>query len=127
MGLREQIASDNKAILGDTDGFAWPITVTDPAGTSASLTGISNDVHQGIDPNTGQFVTGREASVVISISALADAGLGVPKGIASESSKPWVVSFDDVNGATHTFKVQESRPDASMNHVLCNLELYKPL
>ena len=125
MGLRAQAALDLATITTDTDGFGWPITVTDPDGVSAALTGLSSDIAQAIEPDTGMIVSGRTASVALAISVLTAAGLGVPRGIADSGSRPWRVTFNDVNGTEHTFKVSEARPDRAIGCVVCILENYK--
>ncbi len=124
MGLREQAALDARTILNDLSGFGVPITITDPGGTSAALTGFSNDIALTIDPETGMAVSGREASVALHMRDLDDAGLGLPKNIADEALRPWVVSFVDVRGITHTFKVKESNPDRASGVITCTLEVY---
>ena len=127
MSLREQAETDLSAILSDgVTGFGWPITVTDPAGLSAPLTGFSNDIAQVIDPSTGQVVSGREVSVALSISALTAAGFTIPQGIVDSASKPWVVAFTDINGTPGTFKIRSSDPDRALGVVVCMLELYVP-
>lgn len=125
MSLRELAEQDLGAILEDsTTGFGWSITVTDPAGTSVPLTGFSDDISQVIDPDTGQLISGRHASVALRISSLVLAGLELPRGISNTSMKPWVVTFDDINGNAHTFKVQQSNPDRALGLVTCILESY---
>lgn len=125
MSLRTQVAADLKTILEDTDGFGWAITVTDPAGTSASLTGLSTDIGLLIDPETGIAVSGRRASIAIALASLSAASLSIPAGVASPSSKPWVVTFADVAGTSHTFKIQEAMPDRAAGVVTCILEAYR--
>jgi len=126
-GLREMAEADLAFTLEDeATGFGWPITVTDPAGTSSTgLIGQSDDIAQLIDPDTGQAVSGRLASVGLRISSLTAQSLGLPEAIADETSKPWVVKFDDINGVAHTFKVQDSNPDRALGVVVCVLEAYK--
>ncbi len=124
MGLRATAAADNKAIIGDLDDWGWPATVTDPNGTSESMSVLSNDISAAIDLQTGMIVSGRFASATLSISALSDAGLGLPSGISDATSKPWLVTFDDVGGLSYTFKVASSDPDRSIGEVVCQLEEY---
>ena len=126
-GLREMAEADLAFTLEDeATGFGWPITVTDPAGTSSTgLIGQSDDIAQLIDPDTGQAVSGRLASVGLRISSLTAQSLGLPEAIADETSKPWVVKFDDINGVAHTIKVQDSNPDRALGLVVCTLEAYK--
>ncbi len=127
MGLREIAETDLGAILEDSAlGFGWPITLTDPAGASASLTGFSNDIHQTIDPDTGQVVSGRVASAALRLSSITGAGLAMPFGVSDPASKPWRITFDDINGATHDFKIAEADPDRSIGALICTLEGYTP-
>jgi hypothetical protein len=125
VSLRAQAAVDARAIVGDASAFACPTTLTDPGGHTAAVNGLTTDVHTTIDPNTGMVVSGRKASVAYSLAALTAAGFAsVPKQIASQSSKPWVVVFADITGASHTFKVAEGLPDAAIGIVVCMLEAY---
>lgn len=128
MGLRELAEKDLGAILEDsTFGFGWPITLTDPSGlTDPNLVGFSDDISQMIDPDTGQLVSGRLASVALRISSLLAAGFALPRGVAEQTSKPWVVTFNDINGISHTFKVRDGDPDRALGIVVCILESYNP-
>ena len=128
MGLREQAAADLQSILEDTSGFGWEITLRNPAGESCEMIGLSNDVAQTIDPQTGIAVSGRIASIALSLKTLEDDQwwLGMPKGITDRTSKPWVVTFNDIMGKPHTFKIQEANPDRAAGIVTCTLESYVP-
>jgi hypothetical protein len=126
VSLREQAAADLRFILeGDPAGFRWPITITNPAGVSQSLFGFSSDVHLAIDPETGQAVVGRRASAALSTARLAELGLEVPRGVGDAQSKPWVITFADIGGASHRFKVVEAIPDRAIGIVVCTLEVYR--
>ncbi len=126
MGLRQLAETDLGLILEDSlTGFGRPVTVTDPAGASRTLTGLSNDIAQIIDPDTGQAVSGRSASVALRISSLAAVGLALPRGIAYSGSKPWVIEFYDINGNPYKFKISQSNPDRALGIVTCLLELYE--
>ena len=127
MNIRELAEQDLGCIVEDSDtGFGWPITLTDPSGFSGSgpLTGLSDDIAQVIDPDTGQAVSGRLASIALRISTLYSEGYTLPQGIADASKKPWVVEFEDINGLPYTFKVQQSNPDRALGIVTCLLEAY---
>ena len=128
MGLRELAENDLGFILEDeVTGFGWPVTITDPLGNSGTgpFIGFTDDISQVIDPDTGQAVSGRLATVVLRISSLNAAGLGIPEGISDENLKPWVVQFDDINGVSYTFKVSSSNPDRALGVVSLILELYQ--
>lgn len=124
-GLRALAEIDLGRILEDDLGFAWPISITDPDGvTVPDLKGFSTDVSQVIDPDTGQMVSGRVASIALRIGLLTDNGLGLPTGITDQTVKPWLVAFDDIYGNPYTFKVQKSNPDRAIGIVTCLLEAY---
>lgn len=126
MSIRQLAESDLGLILEDgATGFGWPITVTDPSGTVRPLTGFSDDIAQIIDPDTGQAVSGRLASVALRISSILAAGLTLPRGIADAGIKPWVIEFDDINGNAFKFKVAQSNPDRALGLVTLLLELYE--
>lgn len=125
MGLRETAKTDTKNILEDVNGFGWPIRVTDPAGTFADMVGHSNDVADHIDPDTGLPISGRQASVALSMASLTTAGLGLPEGKNDAATKPWLVTFDDIDGTPFTFKVVKTNPDRTLGIVTCNVELYQ--
>lgn len=128
MSLRAIAEADLATTLeSETCGFGWPITITNPAGLALPFVGSSTDISQLIDPDTGQTVSGRLASVTVRMSSLVTAGFaGLPRGIADSTIKPWLVSFDDIGGAAHTFKVAESNPDRTIGVVTLNLEAYTP-
>ena len=126
MSLRTLAESDLTTIVNDqSNGFGWPVTITDPSETSASLSGFSNDVSLAIDPETGQLVSSRIVTVSLVISDLIEAGLSLPRNIADSTSKPWIVTFDDINGNSYTFKVKESNPDRALGLVVLILERYR--
>ncbi len=128
MSLRSAAEADLAFILEDgVMGFGWPIRVTNPSGIAANFTGYSNDISAIIDPDTGQAVSGRLASVAIRISTLRTSILGdIPRGIADNSMKPWLVDFDGINGLPYKFKIQQSNPDRALGVVTCLLEVYNP-
>jgi hypothetical protein len=92
---------------------------------SGNFTGFSSDIAQVIDPETGQAVSGRRASVVLRTSSLVSSSIGIPQGISDASVKPWIVQFDDINGNSYKFKVSQSDPDRALGVVVCLLELYE--
>jgi len=112
MNLRQLAEQDLAVTLEDSVfGFGWPVTLTDPQGVSANLTGQAHDISQIIDPDTGTAVSGRSCAFVIRQSSLAATGLGDPYGVPDSNSLPWLVSFESINGAPYTFKVEDSDAD----------------
>ncbi len=126
MGLRTIAESDLSFILeDDVHGFGWPITVIDPLDVAVAVIGFSDDIAQVIDPDTGQAVSGRLASVALRMSTLIAAGIGIPQGISDINIKPWRIIFDDILGTSYTFKVAQSNPDRALGIVTCILERYE--
>lgn len=120
MGLREQAALDAKSILEDTSGFGWPFSLKSPLGVSVQLTGFTTDIGQTIDPETGQAVAGRRASVACSMRSLTE----LPTVSAAETRKPWIVSFDSIQGVPGDWKIVEVLPDRAAGVVVFLLEAY---
>ena len=126
MGLREIANLDNRRILNDRNtGFGWPISITNPAGTTESFTGFGNDIAALIDPETGQSFSGRLASIAVNTLDLYNKGFVLPRNINKETEKPWLVEFDDIDGNTYKFKVQASNPDRGLGMIILLLETYK--
>ena len=126
MNLRALAESDLKFIVEDPDsGFGWPIVITNPEGLTRSFTGLSDDIAQAIDVETGMIVSGRTASISLRTSTILAEGFALPEGIADTSKKPWIVQFDDINGSPHTFKIAQSYPDRTLGLVRCILSIYK--
>lgn len=126
MGLRQTAERDLGLILEDqSQGFGWPITLTNPEDVSVDFVGFSDDISQVIDPDTGVAVSGRMASIALRISSIYAAGFTLPVGVADSGSLPWVVSFNDINGNSHLFKISKSNPDRAAGLLTCLLELYE--
>lgn len=124
MGLREIAESDLGKILEDPDYFGWDVSIIDPSGKTDSLIGFSGDIGFMIDPDTGQSISGRYAEVNLRISTLFSKGFTLPRGISDPNSRPWVITFNDLYGNAHTFKVFRSMPDRTLGFITCVLEKY---
>lgn len=125
MGLRAIAEQDLGSILEDAAyGFGWPVTLTTPADVEHVLVGFSNDISELIDPDTGQSVSGRVATVALRLSTLKTLGLEWPKSIADTDGKPWRVTFNDIVGTVCTFKISRSSPDRALGTLICHLERY---
>jgi hypothetical protein len=120
MGLRAQAALDCRAILEDDSGFAWPFTLTSPAGLEVQHKGFTTDVGQTIDPDTGQAVAGRQASVAVALASLG----AMPVAVSDAASKPWLVTYANITGTVATWKVIEVLPDRALGAVVLLLEAY---
>lgn len=122
MSLRGIAEKDLRFILGDS---GWSFTIFDPSENALPVTGLSNDISRLIDPDTGQAVSGRFATISVSYRAFHDAGMEVPRSIPETTSKPWVVQATDVLGKEYRFKIIRSEPDRTLGLILCTLEAYR--
>lgn len=123
MSLRDIAARDHASILAT--GFSAPVTVRSPEGLSLTLSAMSADTGELVDPETGVAVLGRYVRVVLELAPLRAAGLGDPRGIADGASRPWLITFPDSRGLVRTYKVQETRTDDVLGSVVCELEPYR--
>lgn len=124
MSLRIQAALDARAITEDRSGFGWPIILKDPSGKESEITGLSNDISMVVDPDTGMLVSGRDATIAVSIQTLRTAGFEVDPRAVSQGL-PWVVEFLDINGVLGRFKVSRTSPDRSIGLIVMHLEVYR--
>lgn len=125
MSLLDQARTDLAQILADDEnGFAWSVTVTDPDGASAELTGMFQDIGQLIDVDTGVAVSGRQVSVSLGLTSLTAAGLGVPAFVSDGTQRPWRVDVTARDGSARHYKIQDTRVDDVIGTILCFLEPY---
>lgn len=127
MNLRLLAEKDFGRILEDTSaGFGWPVVLTSPEGVSAPLLGLTNDIAVAVDPDTGELISGRSATVTVRIAKIREAGFDEnPRGVSSRNSKPWTVLFKDINGIPIIFKVMRTNPDRTIGGIVMILESYK--
>ena len=121
MSLLEQAVADVAAIAGSVGDFGSTVTLTNPSGSAAQIVGLWNDIHRGIDPETGLPVSARTVTFVASFAAIDAAGLGSPTSAADADGAPWRVT----KGA-ETFIVEKPEPDASIELLTLYLGSYSP-
>lgn len=125
MSLLDIAQADTRSILNDSEmGVGVDIRLTTPGGISRTFTGWSNDIALLVDPDTGQAVSGRMATIALSLLDLAECNIPIPEAIPDRNSKPWLVSYDDRLGNSYEFKVVETHPDRTLAVVTCTLEMY---
>lgn len=115
------VPGDNRWILNDPNGFRQAITLTSPAGVAATYFGFATDIAELLDPETGQAVSGRRASVSLSLLEVLD----LPAVVHESDRRPWLVSFVDARGETNTWKVGDVRPDRRSGNLVLIVEGYR--
>lgn len=123
MSIRQLAAQDLAGFMSNTREFAWPIVITSPAGVVYPTTGFSTDISQVIDPETGEIVSGRNASVAVPLSLFL--GQDQPRAEQSQTARPWVVEFADILGSSHKFRVIRSDPDRALGCLVLMLGGYQ--
>ena len=126
MNIR-QLAQTHLAKILDSDsiGNSQSVFLTSPANVTETIEASTSDVSSLIDPQTGVAVRGRHATITIRIGLLTERGLEIPRGTEDTTKKPWLVSFDDINGDRWEFKVDDSHIDRTLGIVTCDLGLWR--
>jgi len=120
MSLRVQAEADLAVTLEASTDFGEPFTLTDPSdfASATQLYGAVGDIGQVLDPDTGQAVSARHATLTARIATLTAAGYTtLPEGKADAGVKPWRVDFAGVSTASQRYKVVQSFPDRTLGVV----------
>lgn len=125
MSILSESRLDFAIISQDTDGFAEEVVLTSPTGQSATIACVWTDVGVGLDPESGQTVSAKAASVSISDDALTEAGIGIPVSVQEKNKKPWKITVTNIDGTSTAYKITEPRRDRRLGvhwFVLVNLQ-----
>jgi len=127
MSLRTLAEMDLGFILSDdVGGFATAIIIIDPMGMEFPFKGLSKDISQTIDPDTGLLVAGKTASVSVRLRDVQAAFLEIPRRITDEASKLWRVVYTDIIGIQRVYTIRYSMPDNELGNLVLVLEAYVP-
>ncbi len=129
MGLRAQAELDLGQTLESPADWGVAFTLADPVGFTGTepLFGASGDIGRLVDPDTGQGVTGRHATLTVRIASLQAAGFAeLPEGIADGAARPWVVGFPGASTPSQLYKVKQAHPDRTLGVVSMVVEFYRP-
>ena len=81
MSLIDRVQRDAQRIMNsERFGFSNSITLTEPNGTTHGLKGILQIIHNLIDPDTGQHVSGFLATVSLNALDLPAGSIDIPFG-----------------------------------------------
>ena len=127
MGLNEIAADDFANFTSNTDEFGHEFVITAPDGTVIEgIKGYSTDISALIDPETGQMVAGRTASVSIAMRFFRNAGFGsIPTMEPKKNKKPWIFEWLAPNTSVYTFSVRDAIPDRKLDQTLFMLQSFK--
>ena len=126
MSLLDRVQKDSQRILNSEKfGFSTPLVLTDPSETAHDLKGIVSVIHNLIDPDTGQPVSGFLATVSLNALDLRDKGIDMPEGEMDSNSKPWKVQTTVVGGVQISTKVTRVAQDETNGNILIDLGNYE--
>jgi VCBS repeat-containing protein len=126
MSLIKRVQKDAQAIINsDRFGFSYALTLTDQASIEHKLKGIMSIIHNLVDPDTGQPVSGFLATVSINAADLFAKNIKIPVGEMSSAARPWLVSYIDQFLRVIEMKLVRSAPDLTNGNIICDLEHYQ--
>lgn len=105
-------------------GFSTDIVLIDPNGVEYPLKSILTVIHNLIDPDTGQPVSGYLATASINRLDLNALGITLPEGVSDELQRPWTVRETNIDGVVVTYKITRAAPDEANGNILCDLGSY---
>lgn len=125
MSLLDRMRKDSQRIMNsDRCGFSTAITLTDPAGVGYPFKSIVSVIHNLVDPDTGQPVSGYLATASINILDLLALGLEIPEGEMDQLSRPWTITETTIQNVVVTYKIASTAPDEANGNILCDLVSY---
>ena len=122
MNFMQRVRRDAQRIM-KKDG--QNVVLITPEGLKYPLNSIVSVIHNLIDPDTGQPVSGFLATASINRLDLNELDIALPEGEASEFERPWLVRETNIDGVEVTYKITRSAPDESNGNILCDLGAYE--
>ena len=125
MGLLERMQKDSQRIMNSTTfGFSKAIALISPDGVEYPFKAILSVIHNLIDPDTGQPVSGYLATASLNRLDLNDNQITLPEGVSSQFERPWTLRETNIDGVQVTYKITRAAPDEANGNILCDLGAY---
>ena len=125
MSLLQRIQKDSQRIMNSTRfGVSIDIVLLDPAQVEYPLKSIVTVIHNLVDPDTGQPVSGYLATASINRLDLNELGIALPEGISNELARPWTIRYTNIDNVEITNKITRAAPDEANGNILCDLGSY---
>ena len=126
MSLLDRVQKDSQRIMNSNRfGFSTALVLTAPDGVAHGLNGIVSVIHNLIDPDTGQPVSGFLATVSLNTLDLQQSAIDMPYGEMDEQERPWTVDTTLVGGVEILTKVIRVAPDKTNGNILIDLGVYE--
>ena len=126
-GVLRQSERDLEQSLEDAlAGTGTTMTITDPSGTAADLTGHVIEIGAFVDLETGQLVSVQHGHVAVRMSRLISIfGAELPDGKPASDEKSWLIVAQDIVGTRHRYRVTESALDRTLGIVRMQLDRWE--
>lgn len=125
MSLLQRMQKDAQRIMNSEKfGFSTDIVLIDPVGVEYPLKSILTVIHNLVDPDTGQPVSGYLATASINRLDLNELGITLPEGVSDDRARPWTVRETNIDGVVVNYKITRAAPDEANGNILCDLGSY---
>lgn len=125
MSLLQRMQKDAQRIMNSEKfGFSTSVTLVEPDGTEHPLKSIISVIHNLVDPDTGQPVSGYLATASINRLDLNVLGIMLPEGVSNELARPWTLRETNIDNVVVTYKITRAAPDEANGNILCDLGSY---
>jgi hypothetical protein len=125
MSLLQRLQKDSQRIMNSSKfGFSTDIVLIDPNDVEYPLKSILTVIHNLIDPDTGQPVSGYLATASINRLDLNELGITLPEGVSNELERPWTIRYTNIDNVVITNKITRAAPDEANGNILCDLGSY---
>jgi len=114
-----------KIMNSERSGFSIDVTLTLPDATEYTIKAIMSIIHNLIDPDTGQPVSGFFATASINSLDLLGLGVDLPEGEMDSYKRPWTITAVNVLGNSQLMKITRVSPDETNGNILCELGTYE--
>lgn len=127
MSILENARLNMQKFMGDTNGFAVPITLKTPdEATVVLVNGVHTKTHMAFNPLTGEEMDSKMASVAIAEQQLIDQGFPVIRNVVGDVNlNGTLVDVVDSSGVEKSYVVTRVYPDEMLGLLVFILGDYK--
>ncbi|AUR94068.1 hypothetical protein NVP1191O_09 [Vibrio phage 1.191.O._10N.286.52.B4] len=125
MSLLDRVRKDSTRIMNsERYGTGTDVVLTDSDGIEYPMKAIVAVVHNLVDPDTGQPVSGYLATASLNRDNIPENKRSALEGVSDELQRPWTVRETNIDGVVVTYKITRAAPDEANGNILCDLGSY---